>query len=95
MDAISRAHLVGTFNAVDRSKQYENPTNEELLKSLNEAWTKIRVCEKSILAKDARIAQLETRVSRYKVVNTALISLLTYIGLEGLKFIAANFLHLQ
>lgn len=95
MDAISRAHLVGTFNQVDRSKQYEDPTNHELLKSLNEAWSKIRVCEKSILAKDARIAQLESRVSRYKVVNMALTSILTYLAFEGVKFIAAYVLHLQ
>lgn len=95
MNAIAKAHLVGTFNQVDRARQYEDPTAPELLRSLNEAWSKIRVCEKSILTKDARIADLEKKITSYKIKNIALTAILTGLAWEGVKFIAAYVLHLQ
>lgn len=95
LDAIAKAHIAGTLNQLDRSRQYESAGAPELLRSLNEAWSKIRVCEKSILAKDARISELESKVTTYKVKNMALIAILTGIGWEGVKVIAAYVLHLQ
>jgi hypothetical protein len=74
---------------VDRSKQYENPDNHELLRAVNEAWSKIRVCEKAITSKDLAILNLEQRVSRYKFLNIALTSILTGLAWEGVKALVA------
>jgi len=76
---------LGTYNAIDRSKQYTRADNAELLRSLNEAWTKIRTCEKSIGQKDAAIVELKKQLGRYKVVNIALTSIVTTLAWEGLK----------
>jgi predicted nucleic acid-binding Zn-ribbon protein len=84
-DAIENAKKAGTLNALDRSRQYTEPTQHELLASLNEAWTKIRTCEKSILAKDAQISQLSRKVGNYRLVNIALTSILTGLAWEGMR----------
>jgi hypothetical protein len=89
IDAIRLAHAVGTYDKVDRSKQYENPDNHELLRAVNEAWSKIRVCEKAITSKDLAILNLEQRVSRYKFLNIALTSILTGLAWEGVKALVA------
>lgn len=46
--------VLGTYNQVDRSRQYTRADNDELLRSLNEAWSKIRLLEAG-RAKDAVI----------------------------------------
>lgn len=94
MDPISKAHLVGTFNAIDRSKQYQGVTQEELVNQVNTAWAKIRVCEKSITSKDARILDLEQKIKRYRWANIALTSIITGLAWEGLKALVAYLPHL-
>jgi hypothetical protein len=56
---------------------------------VNEAWSKIRVCEKAITSKDLAILNLEQRVSRYKFLNIALTSILTGLAWEGVKALVA------
>ena len=86
-NAVERAKEVGTLNQFDRSRQYTRPDNPELLRSLNEAWTKIRLLENG-RRQDARIIDgLQGRLKRYKVVNIALTSILTGLAWEGLKLI--------
>ena len=89
IDAIRFAHAVGTYNAVDRSRQYENPDNHELLRAVNDAWSKIRLLENSATQKDLAILNLERRVSRYKIANIALTSIVTGLAWEGVKALVA------
>lgn len=75
-NAIARARELGTLNQVDRSRQYTRPENPELLRSLNEAWSKIRTLEAANLRKDNEIATLHNRLGKKWIGNvmTALIS---------------------
>jgi hypothetical protein len=86
-NAVERAKEVGTLNQVDRSRQYTRPENPELLRSLNEAWTKIRLLENGRRQDGRIIDALQGRLKRYKVVNIALTSILTGLAWEGLKLI--------
>jgi len=83
--AIHHAKQLGTLHALDRSRQYPLDDPEKLKKAVNEAWTKIHHCEKELILKDSAIAELEKRVSRYRVVNIALTSILTGLAWEGLR----------
>jgi len=79
------AQRAGTYNAIDRSKQYTRADNPELLRSLNEAWSKIRRLEQSVLQKDVEIGIMQAKVRSYRVANTALISIFTGLAWEGVK----------
>lgn len=81
-------HKIGTFNAIDRSKQYTRADNAELLRSLNEAWSKIRTCEKLIREKDVELGFVYAKIRNYKILNHALTSIITVLALEGLKALA-------
>ena len=79
-----QAHRVGTVNQVDRSRQYTRTDNIELLRSLNEAWAKIRTLE-SARAQDGKIIDaLHKRLgSKWKgILVTALISAGTAVLFE-------------
>lgn len=83
---------LGTLNALDRSKQYTRASNEELLRSLNEAWTKIRICEKELRAKDQQIAQLRVDLAkkaklagRYRITTIVLTSIITSLAWRGME----------
>ena len=76
---------LGTFNAIDRSKQYTRSDNPELLRSLNDAWSRIRTLEQSNIRKDVELGLLQGRVRSYKFLNIALTSIITALALEGLK----------
>jgi hypothetical protein len=93
-EAIRRAHACGTLNAIDRSKQYERADTDEILRALNQAWAKIRVCEKAIQSRDAEILSLKAKLSRYKVANIALTSVITGLCWEGVKAFLFHFSHL-
>ena len=71
--AIALAHQLGTFNAIDRSRQYEdirdNPN--ELLKTINTAWSKIRSLEKDRDAKTREIAELHNKLKWARMKNIA------------------------
>jgi hypothetical protein len=71
--AIQKAQRRGTLHKDDRSRQYtaEELDKEELVDQLNLAWTEIR--------------RLKRQVSRYRVVNTVLISIITGVAWEGVK----------
>lgn len=76
---------LGTLNQTDRSKQYTRADAGELLKSLNEAWTKIRLLESSSAKKDALIGELYKKLRRYRTGYTALVSIITGVAWEGLR----------
>lgn len=85
MAAIERAKELGTYGQPDRSAQYTKVTNGELLRAVNEAWTKIRTCEKVLREKETQIAELHKRLKRYQIAHTVLISIITGLAWEGLK----------
>lgn len=73
-NAIDRAKAAGTYNAMDRSRQYEAVTEKELIRQVNDAWTKIRSHEKTTATKDELEAirkQLESRIWHRIVVIVA------------------------
>lgn len=82
------AHRLGTFNAIDRSKQYTRADNAELLRSLNDAWTKIRTLEAASLKKDTVIAEQNRKIGRYRVGYTTLIAIITGVCWEGVRALA-------
>jgi predicted nucleic acid-binding Zn-ribbon protein len=84
-NAIDRAKAAGTYNALDRSRQYEQVSNAELVRAVNQAWTKIRHLESEGTRKDADIAALKTRLSRYRIAYTALVAIITGLAWEGCK----------
>jgi hypothetical protein len=85
MDAIAKAHQLGTLNAQDRSRQYEDMNQAQLLRAVNDAWAKIRGLEAAGLKKDQALTQLHRRVDRYRWVNIALTSIVTALAVEGVK----------
>ena len=93
-DAVTRAQQLGTLNAIDRSRQYENADTHDLLRAVNEAWSKIRRCEKAIDERDSKILDLEKRLKRYRIVNIALTSIITGLAWEGCKALVVYLTHL-
>src|ERR1017187_1842879 len=85
--AITRAHNLGTYNAMDRAAQYQAVEQDEMLRSLNEAWTTIRNLQREGGNKDAEILKLKHRVSSYKIANIALTSIITGLAWEGIRFL--------
>jgi len=91
-NARERAKSLGTLDAIDRSRQYTLPDLPEVLRSLNEAFTKIRILE-SGRRKDAEIIKkLHDRLTRYHSVTIALTSILTGLAWEGLRALLAHLL---
>ncbi len=72
MNPIIRARQLGTLDAIDRSKQYDEPEPRELLRAVNEAWAKIRRCEKELGSKDLQISNLLAKLNRQRLVNALL-----------------------
>jgi hypothetical protein len=87
MTPIEKAMRLGTLNALDRSKQYDETDPRALLRAVNEAWTKIRNCEKQLTAKDSEIAELHARLQRVHYVNVALTAIITALAMKGLEFL--------
>lgn len=87
MTPLDKAKKVGTLNAIDRSKQYDEADPRALLHAVNEAWTKIRNCEKSLNAKDSEIAQLRAKLRKVHYVNVTLTSIITALAVKGLEVI--------
>lgn len=85
MTAVEHSKALGTYQADDRSKQYTRADNAELLRAVNEAWSKIRNCEKFLHKKDLEIADLRKRLKRYRIAYTILVSIITGLAWEGLK----------
>jgi hypothetical protein len=83
--AVEHSKVLGTYQAEDRSKQYTRADNAELLRAVNEAWNKIRNCEKFLNKKDLEIADLRKRLKHYRVAYTILVSIITGLAWEGLK----------
>ena len=84
----NEAIRAGTVGLVNRSRQYSRADAGELLRSLNEAWTKIRLLESSIARKEVELAMLHTRVARYRGGLIALTSIVTGLAWEGVKYLA-------
>ena len=85
MTPIEKAKKLGTLNQVDRSKQYEHMTVPELMRAVNEAWAKIRICEKAIALRDQEIDRLHAKLRRYQVKHTVLVAIITGLAWEGVK----------
>jgi hypothetical protein len=89
LTAIEKAKHLGTYGEIDRSKQYEGITDAERDRAINEAWSKLRTCEKRLALKDAEIVELRQQHWRDRVVNIALTSIVTGLAMEGLRVILA------
>lgn len=87
MGAIEKARVVGTYNADNRAAQYTTPEPRELLRAVNEAWTKIRVLEKERMADSAIIADLRNKLNHSQIVNVTLTSIITALAVKGLEFL--------
>ncbi len=90
MTPTEKAKALGTYGALDRSKQYAETSPRELLRAVNEAWAKIRTCEKTLCQRDAEIAALKQKLERSKTIN----ALLTF-GVIGLWELAKFLVQLQ
>jgi predicted nucleic acid-binding Zn-ribbon protein len=90
-DAVAKARELGTYNALDRSKQYPLDTQERFRKAVNEAWTKIHRCEHRLAEKEAAIAELKRQVRRYKAQIAVLGGLIGALAVKGLE-VAIRFL---
>ena len=83
--ALQRARAAGTIDELDRSRQYTEPDLQHVLASLNEAWTKIRVGEKALMAKDAQIAVLKKELESSQSKVAWLRSIIVFAGSEILR----------
>ncbi len=72
MTPIEQAKQLGTYNAIDRSRQYFHQDPKDLLRAVNEAWAKIRSCEKELTKRDQKIADLQRKLDRAKLINAGL-----------------------
>lgn len=81
------AEKVGTVNTIDRSRQYTQADAGELLRSLNTAWSKIRLLESALNRKDVELGMLHARVRRYHGSTILLTSIVSGLAWEGLKFL--------
>lgn len=81
------AHVVGTVNAIDRSRQYTRTDNGELLRSLNTAWEKIRLVEQENRKKDLAITALHASVRRWRGSTILLTSIITGVMWEAVKLL--------
>lgn len=83
----TEAQRAGTVNLIDRSRQYTRADSPELLRSLNEAWSKIRRLEQQGAQKDLAITTLQARVRSYRfglVLLTSIVTTLAWRGVEVL-----------
>lgn len=78
---------LGTYNQIDRSRQYTRADGPELLRSLNEAWSRIRGCQQELAKKDLAIADLRNKLNRSQVANVVLTSIVTALAVKGLEFL--------
>lgn len=83
----AQAVKVGTINAIDRSRQYTRADAGELLRSLNTAWSKIRLLESALNRKDVELGMLHARVRRYRGSTILLTSIVSGLAWEGLKYL--------
>jgi hypothetical protein len=86
-DVETQAKIAGTYNALDRSRQYRREEPREILRAVNEAWTKIRKLENEGIRKDAEIAKLYEKLRRSNFVNVALTAIITSLASIGLEYL--------
>lgn len=84
---LARARNVGTYNALNRAAQYSNAEPREVLRAVNEAWTKIRALENSLTQRDAKIAELRSKLRRFQLVNVTLTAIITSLAFKGLELL--------
>lgn len=94
MTPIEKAVKAGTLGQVDRSRQYQEMTSAELVKAINDAWTKIRHCEQALKDRDKTIAELQRRLGIYRVKYTAVVAIVTGLAWEGVKYLVGALPHL-
>jgi len=87
MSILDKARVIGTYNQVNRAAQYTREDPRELLRAVNEAWTKIRTLEKENGKKDAAIAELHDKLRRSQIVNVTLTSIITALAFKGLEYL--------
>ena len=86
-DPTVKARVIGTYNQVNRAAQYTVADPLELLRAVNEAWTKIRSLEKELGKKDLAIADLRDRLKRSQLVNNTLTAIVTALAFKGLEYL--------
>lgn len=87
MTDLAKAKIIGTYNALDRSRQYTREDPRELLRAVNEAWTKIRKMENELIRRDSMIADLRDKLRRSQIVNITLTSIITALAVKGLELL--------
>jgi len=75
----------GTVGLINRSAQYLRADGAELLRSLNEAWSKIRLLEHDNRRKDIELGLLRGALERYRWINITLTAIITTLAWEGVK----------
>lgn len=91
MDRLYVAQQAGTVGAIDRSKQYTDPTPAKVLQEVNEAHTKIRQLQTINDEKDKAILDLQNRLKFTKAEYLVLMGVVNYLALEGLKLLLASY----
>jgi septal ring factor EnvC (AmiA/AmiB activator) len=87
MSILDKARVIGTYNQINRAAQYTREDPRELLRAVNEAWTKIRTLEKELGKKDAAIAELRDKLRRSQIVNVTLTSIITGLAFKGIELL--------
>ena len=90
--ATGLAQALGTYNALDRSKQYPLDDDQKLRDAVNQSWTKIHHLERQGDEKDLAIANLEKKLGNSRYLNHALISIIVILAWEGVKALAVHYL---
>ena len=85
MTALEKARQCGTLNHFDRSRQYDDARQIDLLQSLNESWSRLRRLEAAGIQKDAAISELRNKLKRSQIVNTTLTAIITALAFKGLE----------
>jgi hypothetical protein len=87
MMPLDKARRLGTYNQLDRSRQYQDISEIELKRAVNEAWSKIRLLESEGTKKDTAIAELSHKLRRAQGLNIALTAIITVLAEKGLEFL--------
>ena len=91
IQATQKAKEVGTYDQVDRSRQYSDASQIDLLRSLNDAWSRIRILQTENSKKDLAISQLHNKLKRSQTVNIALTAIITTLAWKGMEVLFASF----
>ena len=89
--AVERAKQLGTYNAIDRSKQYPLDNPGKVTEAINKCWAKVHGLEQQNQKKDREIGDLR---SERKELKRWLRALTVAVSIEGaiIGWLATNLL---